>query len=60
MNNRSKAKPHIYYDKWKDGCDELDEHTFGLIGSLTSQSISVKQKSLRSDVNVSVSKDRPI
>jgi hypothetical protein len=58
---KTKQKKHIYDYKWLEPCDEFDEApSFGHIGSLTNQSTSVKQKSLRSDVNVSISQDRPL
>lgn len=59
MKNNN-TKKHIYDYKWLDSCDELDEHTFGHIGNLNNQSVSVKNKSIRSAVNVNISEDRPI
>ncbi len=60
MKSKSNAKKHIYDNKYLDGCDEIDEHTFGLIGSLINQGEVIKNKSIRSDTSINVSKHRPV
>jgi hypothetical protein len=60
MKNTNKKK-HIYDYKWLESCDEFDEApSWGHIGNLNNQSVSVKNKSIRSAVNVSISEDKPI
>lgn len=60
MKNTNKKK-HIYDYKWLEACDEFDEvQSWGHIGNLNNQSVSVKNKSIRSAVNVSISEDKPI